>query len=92
MTGSCDLQVRFMDCEIGDIFETQTRSCSSCPAGSYTIHNPDTATFCNECPENLECIGGNKVGPKAGYWMYSLEALTTVKCPYSPACLYKNLF
>jgi len=88
MKGSFDLQVRFIDCEIGDIFETQTRSCSVCTAGTFTIDDPYKATYCNECPENLECFGGSKVGPMPGYWMYNLKALTAIKCPYSSACLY----
>jgi len=85
MTGSCDLQVQSLECEIGDIFEVLTRSCSTCVAGSCTTDDPYKV---NECPENFECTGGSKIGPKPSYCLYTLKALTAIKCSYSAACLY----
>jgi len=87
MNGIFDIQVQFVDCEIGDIFDSSTRSCSTCAAGSYSFQDPYNATYCNQCPENIECYGGNKVGPKSGYWMYNPNTLISTKCPYSSACL-----
>jgi hypothetical protein len=43
---------------------------------------------CKACPnETAVCYGGNKIGPKAGYWRKNYTTSNFIKCPNTAACL-----
>jgi len=62
-------------------------SCVTCATGSYSFENPYKASYCNQCPAQIDCYGGSQVGPKRGYWMENSNDLMAIKCPYPSACL-----
>ncbi len=62
-------------------------SCLACASGSYSFEDPYIASHCNQCPAKIDCFGGNKVGPKSGYWMETPSSLMTFRCPSTSACL-----
>jgi len=37
-----------------------------CPLGKYTFET--ASKECNECMQNANCLGGNKIEVDAGYW------------------------
>jgi len=67
-------------------------SCTACVAGSYSFANPYQASHCSQCPAQIDCFGGNQVGPKIGYWMGNPSDMNAIKCPYPGACLFEHSF
>ncbi len=61
--------------------------CRLCEAGTYLLSAPSSPTICSSCPANAVCLGGNEIGPAAGYWRETAESLNFFACFNPPACL-----
>jgi len=64
--------LNFINCEIGDIYQSSTKTCDTCAAGTYSLANPyEDKLACKACDEeSSECLGGNKIAPRKGYWRF----------------------
>lgn len=61
--------------------------CFPCPFGFYLIVPPLQPTDCLECNAVKSiCLGGNRIGPKPGYWRKSSNTNNFLKCPVDEAC------
>ena len=59
-----------------------------CPEGKgYFYEAMDSPGSCLPCPEEGNCVEGNKMGPSAGYWRSNNLTLYFIKCMYPPSCL-----
>lgn len=80
--------VYFKHCEIGDVYNSKAYTCDTCSKGTYSLQDPyDSLTQCKECPENAECVGGNIIPPKVGYYRYNTNSDKYIKCEVGEACL-----
>jgi len=80
------LQFRF--CQVGEIYGSRF-SCTLCRKGSMQLNpNPDENTHCENCDlSTTSCDGGDKVGPRQGYWRMNETANIFLRCPIKEACL-----
>lgn len=78
----------FRNCSRGERFSTDGTMCSACPAGYYTV-DPSFKGYCYQCNETLECDGGDRVAPIAGYSRLDGWAGAAIECVNTAACLGK---
>ena len=79
------LNLKIIQCEIGEIYISFINSCSKCPHGSFSFNF--SAKKCESCPEEASFCYGNLVELKPGFWR-SKQSLNIFKCkPYSMSCL-----
>ena len=62
-----------------------------CKKGTYTLKGPFEAQNCQPCPDELECLGGNMILLRKGYWKSSAVSDNIVKCSSDEACMYTTL-
>ena len=64
-------------------------SCYKCTARTYSYEDPhsEEELKCNECPNNLVCMGGNVSWPLSGYWRNSPTTTFILECQNKKACL-----
>jgi len=96
-----NIDVIFSDCEIGDIYDPQTKmyyfiyykfllsnhSCETCSTNHYSLDDPYHAKNCSRCLDNALCPGGSKIAPLPGYWRLDSQTTKILKCPEASACL-----
>ncbi|TNV88176.1 hypothetical protein FGO68_gene8013 [Halteria grandinella] len=70
----------------------QSGKCQNCSAGTYLLEAPIKTTLCKECvdADKGECLGGNLLYPKAGYWRSSKYSENMIGCRNDEACLGRN--
>jgi hypothetical protein len=79
----------FRNCTLGEIPQNaglglwngnqiQLTQCYYCPSGSYALKK--TSTVCLDCPNNANCLGGNTIDVKKGYWRVSNSSDEILKC------------
>jgi hypothetical protein len=66
----------------------ESGACYKCPAQTFLLKAPITATTCIPC-DNLKsfCLGEDIIGPKPGYWRKATTTSTFLKCPKKEVCL-----
>lgn len=80
------INIVFGNCTIGDVYNTETKTCDPCAVNTYTLDDPDGA-ICQKCVENAQCLGGSKIAPNPGYWRYDIDSKVFLECQVSSACL-----
>jgi len=60
------------------------KECVRCDSGTYSL---DPAISWAACPTGAQCLGGNLILPKAGYWRPSKYTDTIFECPNPAACI-----
>jgi len=84
---SYNFTVEFILCEIGDVFNNKSKTCDTCPSGSYSLDNPyANNAFCRQCPSTMTCLGGSKIAIEAGYWRYDTNKTNMVRCEENSIC------
>lgn len=63
-------------------------SCTPCSSGTYSLGDPYQTNACNECPDDMTCLGGDIYFPVEGYWRISETSDNVVQCFNNEACLY----
>lgn len=77
---SISFVAHFRDCRRGEKVSDDQRQCLACSANTYSLakgHN----TTCTNCQANLNCYGGDLVGPEPGYWRFDSWTQTPQECP-----------
>jgi len=83
-----DLNILFIKCEVGDVYDDSTKTCDTCVAGTYSFDEPYNGARCYQCESEQEtCLGGSKIAPKPGYWRYDITKASVLECPASEACM-----
>lgn len=70
----------FRDCKRGERISDDRRQCISCSDGTYTLSQYFNSS-CKSCEEGLDCLGGDLIGPQAGYWRFDSWTQTVQECP-----------
>jgi len=86
-TLSFDLSISlfFRYCSTGERL-TDANECQNCPAGK-SLFEENSKDQCTDCPDNMECLGGPKIGPIVNYWRNSKWNDYAVPCVNDEACL-----
>ncbi|CAI2387538.1 unnamed protein product [Moneuplotes crassus] len=86
--GSISMKANFRECESGEAF-LDDGGCEQCEADvGYLLVPPKSETTCIPCPSSYaQCLGGNKIVPKAGFWRASNMTDSIIQCPNTGACL-----
>lgn len=66
--------------------ETDTDECFSCPKLYYILSKESKGT-CAFCPDNLNCFGGDLIGPSVNYWRLDGWKQKALRCVNDEACL-----
>lgn len=74
------IQTHFRDCIRGERISDDSRQCISCSASTYSLAKHFN-TSCKTCDTNLDCFGGDIIGPQPGYWRFSSWTQTSQSCP-----------
>ena len=65
-------------------------ACVTCPKNFYSLKEFTSAkdkASCLKCPPEGVCFGGDKFGPKAGFWRIDRDTNTFYPCLNEEACL-----
>ena len=76
------IEINTKSCKNGDIY-TKT-SCITCSKGFYSINDNTT---CKKCPNEANCLGGNLITPKIGFWRYNNFSDKIIPCKIQESCL-----
>ncbi|CAI2369157.1 unnamed protein product [Moneuplotes crassus] len=77
-----DLQINFRDCQPGERIVGD--ECKICATGTYSLEW--NATKCVDCNLEADCLGGNQVYVKSGYWRRFQNSTKIVECIVEEAC------
>ncbi|CAI2361155.1 unnamed protein product [Moneuplotes crassus] len=77
-----DLIVNFRDCKPGE--RIINNACIECTAGTYSLFW--NSTECHDCYLHADCLGGNQVSLKPGYWRRYQNSTKVVECIFRDAC------
>ena len=80
-------KVTLGNCSIGEIYDAENLLCIPCGSGTYSLEDPYTAKTCNDCPDNMSCLGGRIYFPNKGFWRISATSDNIVQCYNNEACL-----
>ena len=82
LSQSLNLYVFMRECRLG---ESRTEDeCVPCETGKYWVGPKQP---CGDCPSEAECLGGDRVYPKPGYWRFSKSSTVFWKCPNPDSCI-----
>lgn len=83
-----ELDIDLRICEPGEQF-TSTGKCDECDSeNSYTLTYQSEPGSCITCPTLVAiCVGGDKIGPKPGYWRKNNSTDNFIQCFNEDACL-----
>jgi hypothetical protein len=65
---------------------TDSNECLKCAKGQYIL-SKNFKGSCEACPANLNCFGGDKIGPSSNYWRLDGWKSRGVRCQNDEACL-----
>ncbi|CAI2368076.1 unnamed protein product [Moneuplotes crassus] len=77
-----DLQINFRDCQPGERIVGD--ECEVCAIGTYSLEW--NAIECVDCDLEADCLGGNQVSVKSGYWRRFQNSTKIVECIVEEAC------
>lgn len=90
LSDSVTIAIEFRHCGQGEFINkvNATDTCAECPLGYWqTNPNPDAA-YCEPCDsDSTICLGGNRVGPRKGYWRLNKTSDIMLRCPNPASCL-----
>lgn len=67
---------------------SENGACFTCPKGTYLLIPPTVPTDCTVCQVSKSiCLGGNKIGPKPGFWRKNNLTEVFIECFLSTSCL-----
>ncbi|CDW78086.1 UNKNOWN [Stylonychia lemnae] len=79
--------IKLRSCKSGEGL-SDSGECFDCPVGFYLIEPPFFPTDCLECNSvKAICLGGDRIGPKPGFWRKSNLTNNFQNCPKTEACL-----
>lgn len=62
--------------------------CVACETGWISFGDAYTSSGCQPCAgKNYECLGGNVIAVKQGFWRDNEQSLDVRECPVESACL-----
>jgi len=75
----------FRYCQQGERL-TDADECQNCPVGK-SLFKVNSKEQCTDCPENIECFGGPRIGPVSNYWRNTKWNNYAVRCVNDEACI-----
>lgn len=81
------ITTEFRACQRGERL-TLDGECIDCEPGEYSF-TPYKVAGCSDCfDSDTDCLGGDAIGPQAGFWRLSPWTARSVECPFgTSACL-----
>lgn len=84
------LKLSFRDCILGEIL-TENFECQPCEEGTFSFQRDFfvVSEKCQLCLESnpFNCLGGNDLRPRAGFWRLSNDSTNFLKCRDIEACI-----
>eukprot|EP00347_Sterkiella_histriomuscorum_P013164 403365763 len=76
------IMLDFRRCLSGEI--NINNQCQVCQLGTYSLKND--SYNCNDCLSNTDCLGGNQIKLKSGFWKSSFQSQKILKCFNDESC------
>lgn len=77
-------EIKVRKCLPGEVNVTSKEICVLCESGSYSL-DPSKST-CHECPLEANCLGGNALRAKPGYWRANNATANFYPCQTPANC------